>query len=335
MNKDISQAIIRTIAFYDAVGNVPLTKIELYKYLLTGSNNTHISFYEFLESLESNWDELAKHITHYRGFYFLKKNPYGYARRINIGKTNVKKWRIAKKMTEIISLLPFVRMVAVTGSLALDNTNPKSDIDVLIVAKNGYIWTTRMLVSATMQILGTRRYGQKIADRICLNHYITDANLALRPKHLFSAHICATLIPLWSKNHTVENFFFCNQQLIEANLQNFWDLPRGSGIAVGSPVSTVKSACMDRMADIVRLNQFYAISSLVEAIIAKTIGKKLEAAVKAIQIKKIRGNIASGKAGEGEIIFDDQALVFHHPRPKKQEAMYLYEKNLEELGMNK
>jgi len=34
------------------------------------------------------------------------------------------------------------------------------------------------------------------------------------------------------------------------------------------------------------------------------------------------------------VIFDDHALVFHHPRPINQKAVFLYERSLKELGLN-
>lgn len=303
----LQKSVISTIAFYDAVGKVPLTSIELYKYLLrTDQKDAKASFHELLEKLENNWPELSPYLNRYRGFYFLKNNPHGYYRRIHVGKTSIKKWQIARRITKIISFLPFVRMVAITGSLAFCNATPKSDIDLLIVAEKGRIWTTRMFVSAIIQVIGKRRHGSKIADRICLNHYLSDANLALRPEHIFSAHICATFMPIGNRNCMAETILWHNRRLIQANFQNLW------GLAMPAPA---------------------LVSVESKNFIMKTFWGRMEALAKAIQVKKIKDNISNGRVYEGEIIFDDEALVFHHPRPKRQEALYLYEENLQELGL--
>jgi len=301
-NHNLNKAIVSTIAFYDAVGKVPLTRIELYKHLLrTGKEQVQISFADFFKYLDYNTKGLLQYVSHYRGFYFLKNNPQGYARRIHAGKTGVKKWRIARNMAKIISLFPSVQMIGLTGSLALNNTHAKSDIDVLVVAKAGSIWTTRMLVSAAMHLCGRRRYGVRIADRICLNHYITDDALALQPKHLFSAHISATLVPLFDRNGTAYRLLDQNTSLTNLYFPNFFTTPRLFHLKT----VTRKQAAAHSLR-----------SSLVEYML------------KTLQIRRIRRGVFT--QGEGSI-FNDKALVFHHPRPKNQEAMYLYKKNLKNL----
>jgi len=255
----IASSIIRTICFYDAVGKVALTKLELYKYLIDTPDRP--AFGNFLRILDQEWPTLEPYIQRERGFYFLKKNSSAYARRVHIGKTGIKKWRIARRMIRAMSFLPYVRMVAVTGSLALNTTHRKSDIDVLIRAKHGHIWTVRIFVTALTQILGKRRHGKKISDRICLNHYISDKSADLGPKNLFSDHISKTMIPVWTSSK----------------------------------------------------------KSVVEKLLTNTVAGPLESFLRATQIRKIKHR---------EVIFKDSALVFHHPRPRNQEALYLYKQNL-------
>jgi len=255
----IVSSIIHTILFYDAVGKVALTKLELYKYIINTPDLP--AFGNFLKILDQEWPTLQPHIKRARGFYFLKKNEAGYSRRIHIGKTGIKKWRTARIMIRAMSFLPYVRMVAVTGSLALNTTHRESDIDVLICAKHGHIWTARILVTALMHILGKRRHGKKISNRICLNHYISDKSADLGPRNLFSDHISKTMIPVWSRTK----------------------------------------------------------ESLAERLLTNTVAKPMESFLRAAQIRKIKHR---------EVIFEDSALVFHHPRPQNQEALYLYKQNL-------
>lgn len=314
-----AKTVLKSIAFADAVGGIPLTTIELYKHYLAPlpSIRETLSFSQFLKLLESARGEISPHILHYRGFYFLRKNEIGYARRLCVGRSSVKKWRTARRTTKIFSFLPFVRLIAVTGSLANQTTNPKSDIDILIVSKGGYIWATRLLASAVTQILGKRRHGKKIADRICLNHYITDASLALRPKHLFSAYIANSLIPLWDKGGTYKRFLKQNRDWTCSYFQNY------------SPEFQANHA----YAATAMPAFLYVLSSAIEFLLSKIAGKQMETLARVLQVAKIGRNIALGYAREGEIIFDNHALVFHHPRPKEQESMYLYEKNLRTLGI--
>lgn len=307
------QSIIHTVAFYDAVGSVPLTNGELYKNLLC-VNGPPISLAVFLRALDEEWATLKLYICSYRGFYFLKKNKDAYARRIAIGKTSIAKWRIAQHMIGLISLVPYVRMVAVTGSLALNATHKESDIDVLIVAQSGHIWTTRMFVSFLMHIFGKRRHGTRIQDRICLNHYMADSNLLLRPSSLFSAHIYSSFVPVWSMAGI-------DKALLDANAG--WTRQYLARLVVGK---TYRRGVTYRIGNL-RVFRF-AFERLVPAWATRVI----ESFLKKIQVGKIERNTGKPEGG-GESILDDTALVFHHPRPQNQEALYLYKQNLQELGL--
>lgn len=69
----------------------------------------------------------------------------------------------------------------------------------------------------------------------------------------------------------------------------------------------------------------YAICYFAEYAITKTVSRGLEPALKTLQMRKIQ---------RGKFIADDNALVFHHPRPQNQEALYLYEQNLKQLRLS-
>jgi hypothetical protein len=55
-------------------------------------------------------------------------------------------------------------------------------------------------VTFVVHFLGKRRYGKKIADRICLNYFITDKSLEIQLKDLFSSSEYSFILPIigWS-----------------------------------------------------------------------------------------------------------------------------------------
>src|SRR3989344_1833860 len=57
-----------------------------------------------------------------------------------------RKWRVARRVAWWMRFIPFVRVVFASGSLSMNNTDELSDLDVVIVAKYGHIWTVRLLV---------------------------------------------------------------------------------------------------------------------------------------------------------------------------------------------
>lgn len=318
--KPQSKAIIQTLAFYDAVGHTPLTALELYRRLLRSEEgeSSCVSFGSFLKEMIQQQEQasLSEYVGAYRGFYFLKGSKEGYKQRVQIGKSGIRKWRIARSMARAISFLPYARMVAVTGSLALHMTHKESDIDVLIVAKRGHIWTTRILVSFFMQIFGRRRHGHYIKDRICLNHYVSDSSLTFRPKNLFSAHICVTFVPIWSKREANKELLTQNQELIGSYFQHRY--------GISSDIRSVEKDAPFILS---------AIRSFAEFMGLGVSGRFLEFVCKKVQARRIRRNIESIGVAPGAVIFDDEALIFHHPRPRNQEALHLYEANLKNLGL--
>lgn len=202
MGENLSKNILSTIAYYDVL-DYPMTAFELWKYLIrnqeAGNSGQEKKFFllEIINCLES--DELKKNIEEYRGFYFLKGRPpvslrealrTGKSlvdRRLESNKISEEKLKIIKRVVWFLRFVPFMRMVAITGRVAMKNAEKGSDLDLLIVLKHGHIFTGRLLTTLLVHILGKRRHGKKIKNRICLNYFITTESLEISTKDLFSS----------------------------------------------------------------------------------------------------------------------------------------------------
>ncbi len=99
-------------------------------------------------------------------------------------------WPQARFYAKLIDQLPFVRMVAVTGSLAANNPTDSADIDLMIITAPGRLWLTRLLILAVVQL--ARR--QQI--ELCPNYILTENALALRDQTIYAAHELSRLIPI-------------------------------------------------------------------------------------------------------------------------------------------
>lgn len=173
--------ILATIVYYDILG-YPLTSFEIWKYLMSCSikhgaynNGEKISLRDIIKELENA--EIKKHLDECQGFYFIKGRKKLVGQRIERNKISEKKVKIIKRFMQFLRFIPFVRMVAVTGRIAMKSAERESDLDLLVVLKKNYIFTGRMLVTLLAHFLGIRRHGNKIKDRICLNYFMTDENL--------------------------------------------------------------------------------------------------------------------------------------------------------------
>lgn len=90
--------------------------------------------------------------------------------------------RRANFFGNIISKFPYVRTVTLTGSLAQGNANENSDIDIMIIAKAGRIFSARFFVNAFGTIFGIKRSKIETkghAGKFCFNYFIADNYLTL------------------------------------------------------------------------------------------------------------------------------------------------------------
>jgi hypothetical protein len=217
MPGNLYKNILSTVVYYDIL-DYPLTSFEIWKYLIrdreaNGDEQEKNNLRDIVRELEK--DELKKHFDEYRGFYFLRGRKSLIDQRIERNKISEKKFRTIKKVCWLIQFVPFVRMIAVTGAVAMKNADRKSDLDLMIALKGGKIFTGRVLVTALVHILGMRRHGRKITDRICLNYFITDQSLEISIKDLFSSSEYSFIVPVFGwecfrkfqeKNKWIKNF---------------------------------------------------------------------------------------------------------------------------------
>jgi hypothetical protein len=81
-------------------------------------------------------------------------------------------------------------MVAVTGSLAMSNTEEGQDVDFMIVTAPKRLWTVRALV------LLLARIARLEGIQLCPNYLITTSALELKERSLYVAHELTQMVPL-------------------------------------------------------------------------------------------------------------------------------------------
>lgn len=99
-------------------------------------------------------------------------------------------WPFAERYGRAIGRLPFVRMVAVTGALAIDNVDEGADIDFLVVTDEHRLWLCRALVIALV-----RRAAQQ-GVLLCPNYFLSTRALSLTDRSLFTAHELVQMRPM-------------------------------------------------------------------------------------------------------------------------------------------
>lgn len=161
-------------------------------------------------------------ITNKSGYYFLQGRGGLIYKKLLRKRISVKKIKIAKKSAKLLSFVPGVKMIAVTGSLAMENSSEESDIDLMIITKRGLLWTTRLFVYLTLYLFGvqTRNPGKgQQKDKLCLNIWLDESDLiwSKKDRNIYTAHEIAQIIPIVNKDKTYELFLIENKWIL-----NFW-----------------------------------------------------------------------------------------------------------------
>ena len=176
----VLHSVFHALAYAD-VFDYPLTATEVYRYL----PSTNASYQEVIQALTD--EVLFSKIDD----YYTMRGREGIAEtRRRRAEISSRLWFKAARYGQIIASLPFVRMVAVTGSLAMNNVEEGKDIDFMIVTAPQHLWTCRAFT------LFVARLAKLEGIDLCPNYLITTNALALDEHSLYVAHELAQMIPL-------------------------------------------------------------------------------------------------------------------------------------------
>lgn len=92
-------------------------------------------------------------------------------------------------LLRLIAALPFVRMVALSGSIAHLNLESGGDLDLFLVTRGTRVWSTAVMVVGLAKILGRR-------GTLCANFVVSESALAFDQQDLFTASQVINLRPL-------------------------------------------------------------------------------------------------------------------------------------------
>ena len=171
-----------------------VTYASLFDYPLT-LEQVHASLVEVradVASVESWWRDsawLQATIEYRDGRYF----PAG---RGDLLHTRTRREALSRDLLErehrilaLVARMPFVRMVALSGSLAHLNAERSADLDLFVITAPGRVWSVTLSVLVIARLLGWRK-------RMCLNYVISERAMAIEPGDLFSANQIIHLRPV-------------------------------------------------------------------------------------------------------------------------------------------
>lgn len=180
----IKTDILSTLTYFDLF-DYPITQTEIILF----SKNIHpnVDINHALYSLV-----LEKKVFTFDELYTLQDNPALIARRRK-GNAEAKKLLVkAEEIAHLLSRFPFVRGVAVSGSLSKNFADETSDIDLFIITAKNRLWIARTL----MHCLKKLSFLVNKQHLLCMNYFIDEEALEIKEKNIYTATEVATLLPL-------------------------------------------------------------------------------------------------------------------------------------------
>ncbi len=208
----LSNRIIETIRFFD-LQDYPLTSFEVHKYLIADAVQLETRLdgnYELLpdqvpsgamvqmDTVQSQLDVLSElgEIVMHDGFYTLPESARLVPLRLKNYLFGIKRERLIWRYLKFTAHIPFVRGISLAGSQALGLQRSTSDIDLLIITDPKHLWVARTLLTIYFHVFGVRRYGKKITNRFCLNHYLATIREVDAERNLYKAMEYTKLRPV-------------------------------------------------------------------------------------------------------------------------------------------
>jgi hypothetical protein len=196
-------AIARTV-IYSSLFDYPITLDQLHESLLESRQTSD----QVLETYRTS--PLLQAMLEFReGLFF----PRG--RGALIGERRLREARsraflaVHRRLLSAICALPYVRMVALSGSIAHLNLERGADLDLFVVTRGRRVWSVTVAIVLLAKMMRRRR-------TVCANFVIADSELTLEQQDLFTANqvihlkpICGAdvIADLFAANPFVERFY--------------------------------------------------------------------------------------------------------------------------------
>ena len=178
-----ANAVLATVSYSD-VFDMPLEIERLHRFLVGRPAN--------LDEVESTVAQLVSdgHLERVGDLVYLAGRAEVLAIHADrVGRAETM-WHDAKTWGTRVAKLPFVRMVAVTGGLAVDSVAAHDDIDLFIITAPRRLWTARLATVILVRLAARRDVD------LCPNYLISCDALEIDPQSTYAAREIAQMVPL-------------------------------------------------------------------------------------------------------------------------------------------
>jgi predicted nucleotidyltransferase len=193
----VKENILATLAYFD-IFKYPLTSGEIYLFLKNKYNQNDFE-------LALKYLVASQSVYQFSNFYTLRNDHELIVRRYNGNQKAAELIKIASKVGDMLIKFPYVRGIAISGSLSKNFADEHSDIDLFIITAKNRLWIARTLMHAFKKLT----FLVNKQDYFCMNYYIDEDQLEIKEKTIYTAIEVVTLIPLQGDT-VIEQFYAAN-----------------------------------------------------------------------------------------------------------------------------
>lgn len=207
------------------------------------------------------------------------------------------------RYVRLIRKFPFVKGIAISGSLSKNVMYEDGDIDYFIITHENRLWLCRTLLILFKKIilLNSRKY-------FCLNYFVDEKNLKIRDENIFTAVEIAYLLPVYN----VEIFN-------DLKLQNKWVDKFIPSIEID--ISTVRLEKRKK-------------SSVLEKIFSGKLGDKADIYFMRLTYKRWQKKFSDfPKVKFNQTMRSERGVSKHHPKDFQNTVLSTFQTKLQTLNI--
>ncbi len=211
----VENAILKTLIYAD-IFDYPLKAWEIHKWTIglpAGRAGKKLN----LKQVEKGLISLVKKrkVNTKSGYYFLKGKDSLVLKRKQRGVISKVYLTQANTILNVFKLIAWIKLVGISGSLAMENATKSDDIDFFIVTSRNRLWISRIILLALCQLFGKRRKRldtvRNSSGKFCINILLGEDNLAQDNKNIYLAHEVLQMKVLYDKDNTYQKFLEENE----------------------------------------------------------------------------------------------------------------------------
>lgn len=198
--------ILKWLCYFDIFSH-PLTNQEIYK----------LCNYSSSSDLQADLDELIANNSIYSQdqFYSIQQEIDKLIQERTKKEQEAKKYfKKLPRYAKLIARFPYVKGIAISGSLSKNIMYEDGDIDYFIITNKERLWVARtfLILYKKVFLLNSRKY-------FCVNYFVDEDNMRLHDENIFTAVEIAHLSPVY--NQHVFDTLKKQNEWTKAHLNNF------------------------------------------------------------------------------------------------------------------